>query len=111
MNLTLIKRVQDKFQAPAKSAVNIAVRSASGNVTLSDAYYPDSASKCPQTDGSATLTIVQGSSPLSVAATPLDTWEDWWIVEVDNGVDSPPIEHGSGYAGGQWVLQISIKGI
>jgi len=33
------------------------------------------------------------------------------VVEVDAGVDSPALEYGSGFGGGQFNLTISINGV
>jgi len=111
MALALLTRVADHFQAPAGSDVTISVRSASGAITLDNANYPDGTKALPVVGGNSTFTVVGGEHTLAVTGTLAYPWEDWWGVEVENGVLSPALEHGSGYDGGQFTLNITILGV
>jgi len=99
------------LQAASGTKATIAVRSKSGKAGLSVAFYPDEASKLTVVGGKATLEVKQGLNNLSVTATPVAPWEDWWVVEVLNGVDSPALAHGSPFQGGQFNLNIAILGL
>jgi len=107
-----LKRVSaNKFQAPKGCEITVSVRSQTGAITLASASYPDGAPPLPLDGGNATFTVQSGEHILSVSGTPVYPWELWWVVEVDAGVDSPPLEYGSGFAGGQFNLTMSINGV